>query len=117
MLPSISTLDELAAAQATEPSALWVLFFWAEFHPPSQPGGQLETLLTTLAGVHPTVRFAKARKCGAALIPYVDVNNVLQVEAEAADEVSEHFEITVVPTFVFLRVRGSVTSCLRVLAS
>lgn len=64
MLPALDSLSDLAAAQAVAPDALFVLFFWAEFHPPSQPGGQLETLLTTLAGVHPSVKFAKVGPAG-----------------------------------------------------
>jgi hypothetical protein len=35
---------------------------------------------------------------------YIVYSVARQVEAEAADDVSEHFEISVVPTFVFLRV-------------
>jgi hypothetical protein len=30
-----------------------------------------------------------------------------QVEAEAADDLSEKFDISVVPTFIFLHVRGA----------
>ena len=63
-LPSIASLAELQSAQGSAASALWVLFFWADFHPPSQPGGQMETLLLSLAAAHPTVKFAKV---GAAL--------------------------------------------------
>ncbi len=59
MLPSIASLAELASAQASDAASLWVLFFWAEFHPPSQPGGQMETLLTSLSSAYPTVKFAK----------------------------------------------------------
>lgn len=61
-LPSVSTLAELAAVQSApgvSSDALFVLFFWAAFHPPSQPGGQMETLLQTLKLEYPAVQFIK----------------------------------------------------------
>lgn len=67
-------------------------FFWADWHEPSKPKGQMDAVFTHLASLHPGVRF-------------------LRVEAEAVPEVSVLFGVAVVPTFVCLR--GG--ACVRVL--
>ena len=61
-----------------------VAFFWADWHEPSKPKGQMDAVVTHLAALHPQLRF-------------------LRVEAEAVPEVSFLFSIAVVPTFVLLR--------------
>ncbi len=66
-----------------------VAFFWADWHEPSKPQGQMDSVFTHLAALHPGLR-------------------CLRVEAEAVPEVSVLFSIAVVPTFVFLR-GGKVT--------
>ena len=61
-----------------------VAFFWADWHEPSKPKGQMDAVFTHLASLHPQLRF-------------------LRVEAEAVPEVSVLFNVAVVPTFVCLR--------------
>jgi len=41
------------------PDALHVLMLFAAWDAPSQPGGAMDAVLATLAGVHPAVHFAK----------------------------------------------------------
>lgn len=60
-----------------------LIFFWASWHEPSKPGGQMDSVFTGLASRHGSLAFAK-------------------IEAENADvaAVSEALGVTVVPTFV-----------------
>eukprot|EP00953_Heterococcus_sp_UTEX-ZZ885_P037340 19183-Heterococcus_DN1.PRE.1 len=61
------------------------VFFWAAWHEPSKPQGQMDAVWTQLAALHAHegIRF-------------------LKVEAEAVPSVSEKYELSVVPTFVLL---------------
>ena len=59
------------------------LFFWADWHEPSKPGGPMTEIYTALSSKYTSVQFAR-------------------VEAEAVPEMSLSFNITVVPTFVTL---------------
>ena len=74
----------LNAYLLTDIPSLHVLFLYADFHAPSRPGGQMDTVVNTLASIHPTVKFGK-------------------MDAEAVPEVSEQFEINAVPTFLFFK--------------
>lgn len=78
--------SSLAAWLLTDAAALHVLFVFAEFHAPSKPGGQMDTVVNTLGSIHPTVKFAK-------------------LDAEGASDVAEQFDISAVPTFLFFKVR------------
>ncbi len=61
----------------------YVVFFWAAWHEPSKIGGQMQGIYAALSEKYPSVKFCT-------------------VEAEEAPELSEHFEVSVVPTFVAL---------------
>eukprot|EP00611_Tribonema_gayanum_P016750 TRINITY_DN29157_c0_g1_i1.p2 TRINITY_DN29157_c0_g1~~TRINITY_DN29157_c0_g1_i1.p2 ORF type:complete len:246 (-),score=60.32 TRINITY_DN29157_c0_g1_i1:372-1109(-) len=82
---SEAELDTITSAAKTG------VFFWAAWHEPSKPGGQMDTVWNKLAELHgPTgVRFAR-------------------VEAEAVPTISERFGISVVPTFVLVEKGGKV---------
>ena len=54
---AVNDADEWAAL-GTQQSSL-VCFFWADFHEPSKTGGQMDTVFTQLANMHPDVGFAK----------------------------------------------------------
>lgn len=69
--------DELTARDAT----LSIAFFWADFHELCRPNGQIDVVFRQLATLHPRIRF-------------------LKVAAEDLPELSERFEVAVVPTFV-----------------
>jgi hypothetical protein len=57
----------LSAASSAELDAIRAehgklcLFFWAPWHEPSRPGGQMDNVATLLAGMHPAVKFVKVR--------------------------------------------------------
>lgn len=71
---------------------LSVIFFWAIWHEPSKPGGQMDQLFTSLSMKYGSISFGA-------------------IEAEAFPLASEKFEVSVVPTFVGLvgnRVIGKV---------
>ena len=72
----------------TDAAALHVLFLYADFHAPSRPGGQMDTVVNTLASIHQTVKFGK-------------------MDAEAVADVSEQFDINAVPTFLFFKNKSS----------
>ena len=74
----------------TQPAELVVVFFWAEFHPPSKQGGQMDTLFTALA--------KKYAQC-----------NFVKVNVEQVPDVVDMYPVTDVPTFVFLRPGKKVT--------
>ena len=74
----------------TQPAELVVVFFWAEFHPPSKQGGQMDTLFTALA--------KKYSQC-----------NFVKVNVEQVPDVVDMYPVTDVPTFVFLRPGKKVT--------
>ena len=83
---SVQSLADLQAAQAT--SAKTVLFFWAAWHEPSRAGGQMQSSFSALADKYNTITF-------------------VLIEAEAVPDVSEKYEVSVVPTF-FSCVHGNV---------
>ncbi|KAL3671113.1 hypothetical protein V7S43_004295 [Phytophthora oleae] len=80
---SVAQFDEATAREST----LSVSFFWAEFHEACRPNGQLDVVVRQLATLHPRIRF-------------------LKVAAEELPELSERFEIAVVPTFVISQGRA-----------
>ena len=82
VVTEVTSVAELADIQ----SGKLVLFFWAAWHEPSQPGGQMDSVIAQLAADAASVslRFA-------------------MVEAEAVPELSERFAVSVVPTFVMMR--------------
>lgn len=61
------------------------VFFWAAWHEPSKPGGQMDEVFSELAGLHQGAM------------------TFIKVEAEANPEVSEKLDIATVPTFVLLK--------------
>ncbi|KAE9044991.1 Monothiol glutaredoxin-S17 [Phytophthora rubi] len=77
---TIQSAAQFDVATARE-STLSVTFFWAEFHEACRPNGQLDVVVRQLATLHPRIRF-------------------LKVAAEELPELSERFQIAVVPTFV-----------------
>ena len=58
-------------------------FFWADWHDPSKPGGQMDSVFKALSTRYPSIAFAK-------------------LEAESVDTagVAEGLGVSVVPTFV-----------------
>ncbi|GMF23020.1 unnamed protein product [Phytophthora lilii] len=80
---SVAQFDEATAREST----LSVSFFWAEFHEACRPNGQLDVVVRQLATLHPRIRF-------------------LKVAAEELPELSERFQIAVVPTFVVAQGRA-----------
>ncbi|OWZ01543.1 Grx4 family monothiol glutaredoxin [Phytophthora megakarya] len=80
---SVAQFDEATAREST----LSVSFFWAEFHEACRPNGQLDVVVRQLATLHPRIRF-------------------LKVAAEELSELSERFQIAVVPTFVIAQGRA-----------
>lgn len=76
---SVQSLADLEAAQVASPKT--VLFFWAAWHEPSRQGGQMQSSFSALAEKYATT-----------------ITFVL-IEAEAVPEVSEKYEVSVVPTF------------------
>ena len=87
---SLSAVADLAALEAiVTRKAATVVFFWADWHEPSKPAGQLETVLLALERQHTGISFVK-------------------VEAEAAPQVSVKYGVSVVPTFVFVKPGGEV---------
>jgi Grx4 family monothiol glutaredoxin len=77
---NIQSAADLLAAQATSPKT--VLFFWAAWHEPSRQGGQMQSSFSALAD------------------KYASSITFILIEAEAVPEVSEKFEVSVVPTFL-----------------
>ncbi|DAZ94874.1 TPA: hypothetical protein N0F65_008018, partial [Lagenidium giganteum] len=74
---TVGQFDEVTAKEST----LSITFFWADFHDLCRPNGQIDVVFRQLATLHPRIRF-------------------LKVAAEDVPELSERFEIAVVPTFV-----------------
>ena len=71
------SLDEAAPAS--------VVFFWADFHEPSKPGGQMDQVFGHLAERY------RDRLC------------FCKAEAEAVSDLAERCSVAAVPTFAFLR--------------
>lgn len=57
--PAITTLADYNGFVLTDVNSLHVLYFWAQWDAPSQPGGAMDTLLSKLAELHPGVRFGR----------------------------------------------------------
>lgn len=72
--------EQLTARETT----LSISFFWADFHELCRPNGQIDVVVRQLATLHPRIRF-------------------LKIAAEELPELSELFEIAVVPTFVIMQ--------------
>lgn len=85
----INSAAELVTLQQSTVGGKVVVFFWAPWQEASKLGGQLHTIFSALSEKFSSVAFAI-------------------VEAEAVPELSEKFEISVVPTFVSLN--GNVVS-------
>ena len=64
-----------------------LLFFWAEWHEPSKKGGQIHEIVSTLSEKYTNTKF-------------------LRIEAESVPEVSEKYEVSLVPTFIALNSMG-----------
>lgn len=84
---AVTSAAELLQTQET--GAKVVVFFWAPWHEASKQGGQLHEIVSALAQKFSGITF-------------------VTVEAEAVPELSESFEISVVPTFVTLNGRDVV---------
>jgi hypothetical protein len=80
-IQSASQYDEVTAKEST----LSIAFFWADFNDLCRPNGQIDVVFKQLATLHPRIRF-------------------LKVAAEEITELSERFQIAVVPTFVIAQV-------------
>ncbi|CAI5738930.1 unnamed protein product [Hyaloperonospora brassicae] len=74
---SVAHFDDATARDST----LSVTYFYAEFHDACRPNGQLDVVVRQLATLYPRVRF-------------------LKVAAEELTELSDRFQVAVVPTFV-----------------
>jgi Grx4 family monothiol glutaredoxin len=75
------SLDEVLLASKAEPEKLHVLNFWASW---AEPCLQMNEIFAALAAAHPTVSF-------------------WDVDAETTADISLHFMVEAVPTFVFLQ--------------
>lgn len=71
-----------------------LLFFWAEWHEPSKKGGQIHEIVSTLSEKYTNIKF-------------------LRVEAEIVPEISEKYEISMVPSFVALNLIGEVVGSVK----
>jgi Grx4 family monothiol glutaredoxin len=80
-ITTVTSQEEFDALAAAHTHVL--AFFWADWHDPSKPGGQMDSVFTALSGRYPTVAFAK-----------IEAENV-----ETAS-VAEALGVSVVPTFV-----------------
>jgi Grx4 family monothiol glutaredoxin len=78
---AIKSSAELLEIQKT--GAKIVAFFWAPWHEPSKLGGQLHEVVSALSQKFSSIHF-------------------MTIEAEAVPELSEKFDVSVVPTFVTL---------------
>jgi Grx4 family monothiol glutaredoxin len=76
----LEAASQLADVQASAQQKN-VLLFWASWHEPSKMGGPMHSVFAALAQKFPAIQFAS-------------------VEAEGLTEVSERFEVSVVPTFI-----------------
>ncbi|CAH0486948.1 unnamed protein product [Peronospora farinosa] len=82
---NVTQFDQVTARDST----FAVIFFWAEFHEACRPNGQFDIVVRQLAMLHPRIRF-------------------LKVAAEELAELSERFQIVVVPTFIIAQGRTMV---------
>ena len=79
------TLPSLADVQAEQLKGTKImLFFWASWHEPSKQGGQLQESFSLLGQKH-----ASSTK-------------FMTIEAEGSPEISQHFSVEVVPTYIAL---------------
>ena len=85
MAEEASSSAALREWATSAPRPLAVVFFWADFHPPSKKGGQMDTVFAHLATQHALeAAFIKA-------------------DVDVVADVAEEMGVTMVPTFVFLR--------------
>lgn len=77
---SVRSISSQLEVQEIQKSGKCVFFFWASWHEPSAPGGQMQGVFSALSTKYPNISF-------------------LKVEAEACPEISEKFQVAVVPTF------------------
>ena len=75
--------SEEAFTSLTSAHSHVLVFFWADWHEPSKPGGQMDSVFNALSARYPAVVFAK-----------IEAENI-QTAA-----VAETLEVSVVPTFV-----------------
>lgn len=76
------SLEDIKAEQLK--GSKLVLFFWASWHEPSKAGGQLQESFSLLGQKHSAT------------------TEFMMIEAETAPEISQHFNVEVVPTYVAL---------------
>lgn len=76
-----SEVTELSSIAEAAPRA--VIFFWSTWHEATAPKGSTSTLYQALASATPGISFYR-------------------VEAEIKTDISSHYNVTVVPSFVFL---------------
>lgn len=107
---STASLAELEKSVQASPDKLHVLFFWASFHEASLPGSQVDNLLQSLAAKFVDVAFLKVRgsfaEIGSVPGTHLSAPCPLQVDAEGADDIVDKYEVSSVPFFVFIKVRG-----------
>ncbi|KAL7516093.1 hypothetical protein ACHAWX_001152 [Stephanocyclus meneghinianus] len=87
--PSVIDISNDASSSLISRGSKSVLFFWADWHPSSRPGGSFDAVFHTLAKDAIDVKFYR-------------------VEAEEALGVSKQYNVTVVPTFLFIDTDGSI---------
>ena len=81
----IDSYENWQAALRETDTVFRVVFFWADWHEPSQPGGQMDQVFKQLYTM------------------YSSNTKFMKIEAEAVPEISEELEIEVVPTFVLMK--------------
>eukprot|EP00804_Cyclotella_cryptica_P001442 CCRYP_003671-RA/>CCRYP_003671-RA protein AED:0.39 eAED:0.39 QI:91/1/1/1/1/1/2/131/374 len=87
--PSTINISNDASSSLIATGSKSVLFFWADWHPSSRPGGSFDAVFHALAKDATDVKFYR-------------------VEAEEALEVSKKYNVTAVPTFLFIDTDGSI---------
>jgi thioredoxin-like negative regulator of GroEL len=81
-MSEVKNIDSQEAYEALKGAESKIcLFFWADWHAPSQEGGQMHDVLQTLAKKYKDICFAR-------------------VNAEELPEVATEYNVTVVPTMV-----------------
>lgn len=80
----VADVEDFARRCGADKTRLCVVYLWAEFHEACKKGGQMDMVFSHLCQTHS----AEA--------------TFLKVNAEEVDEVAEKFEVSMVPTFLFL---------------
>lgn len=81
----LATGEDFSGWLLTDAAALHVVFCFAEWDAPSQPGGQMDVVVAKLAELHAGCHFAR-------------------LNAEDCGDLSEQLAIEAVPTFLFYKV-------------